>query len=92
MASFTDRAKAIYIHAAEKGGMSGVDTEVISKIQLETAKNSPYTAHQIELNHHVDQSVARLHSKAARLDEAQHRSRGLAADDARVFCTDVCCH
>ena len=46
--SYQERAKAIYVFANEKGGMSGVDTEAINRIILETSSNSAYTAKQMK--------------------------------------------
>ena len=74
--SFAEQAKALYISAANKGGMDGIDTEKIAQIQLETASSSTFTDHQKQLNAAVDERVRRLKEVQARLVEPQVAAEG----------------
>ena len=69
---WSERAKAIYVFANEKGGMQGIDQEAIHRIILETSGNSAYTAKQLRSDAKVDESVARLRRRLEACDEAQH--------------------
>ncbi len=74
---WSERAKAIYVFANEKGGMQGIDQEAIHRIILETSGNSAYTAKQLRSDAKVDESVARLRRQ---LDACGKAQRAAARD------------
>ena len=71
--SCEERAKAIYVFANEKGGMKGVNYEVINKIIMETSGNSSYTQKQLKQDAKVDQNVELMRRKLQKLDDAERR-------------------
>ncbi|EOD07574.1 putative DNA repair protein DNA polymerase, kappa, partial [Emiliania huxleyi CCMP1516] len=69
--SFSAQARALYVSSSAKAGMDGVDSEKIAEIVLQTAANSPFTAHQRKLDRAVDRRVAKLLAAKRKVSEPE---------------------
>jgi len=54
--------------------MDGVDSNIISKIVLESAANSSYTTHQLKLDAAVERRIKRLLDAQQKVDDAQRQA------------------
>ncbi len=71
--SISERARAIYVYANEKGGMQNINKDVINRIVMETSGNSAYTERQLKQDRKVDERIVKLRHALAQLDHGSRR-------------------
>ena len=76
--SLSERVKAIYVFANEKGGMAANNTAAINKIIMETSGNSAYTAKQLKSDARVDATIGEMRRRLERADVGARRAAAQA--------------
>ncbi|KAJ1619100.1 hypothetical protein T492DRAFT_603687 [Pavlovales sp. CCMP2436] len=78
------RAKAIYVFAADKGGMSGYDKDAVNRIILELSAASAFTKQKLKQDAKVDIRIQSMRAVLARADAATRRASA-AHVEQRIF-------